>query len=62
MCIYHIKSRLLHFVILMLVTDGLLVAMQMIVSRGVSVNIKWKVAQFACLSRNGARNHLENQY
>ena len=58
MRIYHVKSRLFHFVILMLVTDGLLVAMQMIMFQGVSVNIKWKVARFACLSRNGTRTIL----
>lgn len=42
MSIYHVESRLFHFAILMLVTDGLLVAMRMIMLQGVSVNIKWK--------------------
>jgi len=52
------KSRLFHFVILMLVAGGLLVAMQMIMFQGVSVNSKWKVVQSACLSRNGTRTIL----
>lgn len=58
MCIYHIKSRLFRFVILMLVTDRLLVAVQMITFQVVSVNIKWKMARFACLCRNGTRTIL----
>lgn len=49
------QAQLPHSVALSLGADGLLVAMQMITLQGISVNIKWKVAQFACLPRNGTR-------
>lgn len=49
------QAKILHSVALPLGADGLLVAMQMITFQGISVNIKWKVAQFARPSRNGTR-------
>lgn len=44
--------------LLMLVADGLLVAVQVLMSPGVLVNIKWKAARFACPPRTGSRTTL----